>query len=286
MRWIIVVPRFAWRGWVTCPTRHALRAARATRVAERDRDGATAIADADPARRDARRTTCRTCTSSLAAQPGQRVEHRRVAAAAVGVARRDHAARHGLDAAQHRAADGDLAAGPAVLLPRRDAVDRDRHAEAARVGHGAVERRRERRERAARTSATPARRRRRARPRRASAAARAGRGARRPQRRAEPSTTRPRIGAAVVVRGARRRPGLGRARDLGSVGEAQRQPPRRRPSAARSRAAPGVARSSGAARSRASTTRNARSPRAPDGPSSSASTGVTRIPLTGRDRGR
>src|SRR5215217_4323754 len=76
---------------------------------------------------------------ALAAQRRERREHRRVGRAALRVARGDGAARHRLQAAQQRAAGLDLAPAPAVLLPSRHAADRDRHAEAARVGPGAAE---------------------------------------------------------------------------------------------------------------------------------------------------
>ncbi len=128
---------------------HPLLAALATTLGGRagDRDG---VAAADPPRVQDVAPDAEVHAPS-AAQLRQRLQRREVSVAVVGVARCDHAARHGRGHAQpHGVADRDRAAAPAVLGPRLDAVDRERHTEAARVGHRAAERGRERRQRAAR----------------------------------------------------------------------------------------------------------------------------------------
>ena len=139
--------------------------------------------------------------------------------------------------------DGDLAAGPAVLLPRGGAVDRDVHAEAARRRGRRRRARAPGRRRSPRTSARRRSRRAPSRRRRARA------GARRRPRCSEtaaasgPSTSRPSIrrpGVVARARAARRaRPP---ASTVAAVREAQRQdvrrgvPARERSAAARARA--------------------------------------------------
>ena len=147
-----------------------------------------------PAGRRAPRTTARAARRPCRGVATERLEDRHVAAPADRVERRRHAARDRLGAAQHRTSP------TAISRPAQPcsshacgAVDRDVHAEAARVGDGAVERGRQARRRSPRTSATRRSRRAPSRPRRARA------GARRAPRCSEtaaasgPSTSRPSI---------------------------------------------------------------------------------------------
>src|SRR5918999_1313533 len=82
------------------------------------------VADADAARGDDLAPDPERDVA-LPAQLRERREHRVVRAPVVGVARRHDAARHRLDPPQQRVAGVDLAAAPAVLLPRLAPLARD-----------------------------------------------------------------------------------------------------------------------------------------------------------------
>src|SRR5215211_6323693 len=123
MRWIMWGPTFG-RGQ---PVRSPYPPPGGRDAAARSLPDRYGVAEREAARRD----DVAPDAERHVALAGERLERRHVGGAGVGVAGGDHAPADRVGAAQHRAADRDLAAAPAVLLPRARAVNAERHAEAA-----------------------------------------------------------------------------------------------------------------------------------------------------------